>query len=140
MCRGGEGERRRLAVARAGQMRARVAHRLSAGGVGDPQMPQAATHCVTHTRPAVVGLAWRTECVWMGGGTLAFGWGVERLLLSTLYPSTCLNASAASSFPYVQVLGAGELPNTPVVVKAKFFSKDAEKKIKAVGGACVLVA
>ena len=26
------------------------------------------------------------------------------------------------------------------VVKAKFFSKDAEKKIKAAGGACVLVA
>eukprot|EP00325_Prymnesiales_sp_UTEX-LB-985_P022876 CAMPEP_0174718614 /NCGR_PEP_ID=MMETSP1094-20130205/29493_1 /TAXON_ID=156173 /ORGANISM="Chrysochromulina brevifilum, Strain UTEX LB 985" /LENGTH=147 /DNA_ID=CAMNT_0015918757 /DNA_START=14 /DNA_END=457 /DNA_ORIENTATION=+ len=39
-----------------------------------------------------------------------------------------------------KVLGAGELPNIPVVVKAKYFSKDAEKKIKAVGGACVLVA
>ena len=39
-----------------------------------------------------------------------------------------------------KVLGAGELPNVPLVVKAKFFSKDAEKKIKAAGGACVLVA
>ena len=39
-----------------------------------------------------------------------------------------------------KVLGKGELPDQPVVVKAKFFSKDAEKKIKAVGGACVLVA
>ena len=39
-----------------------------------------------------------------------------------------------------KVLGAGELPDIPLVVKAKFFSKDAEKKIKAVGGACVLVA
>ena len=40
-----------------------------------------------------------------------------------------------------KVLGAGELPNIPLVVKAKFFSKDAEKKIKAqAGGACVLVA
>jgi large subunit ribosomal protein L27Ae len=39
-----------------------------------------------------------------------------------------------------KVLGKGELPNQPLVVKAKFFSKDAEKKIKAVGGACVLVA
>merc|ERR1711990_914956 len=39
-----------------------------------------------------------------------------------------------------KVLGAGELPDIPLVVKAKYFSKDAEKKIKAVGGACVLVA
>ena len=39
-----------------------------------------------------------------------------------------------------KVLGAGELPNQPVVVKAKFFSKEAQKKIQAVGGACVLVA
>ena len=28
----------------------------------------------------------------------------------------------------------------PLLVKAKYFSKDAEKKIKAVGGACQLVA
>ena len=39
-----------------------------------------------------------------------------------------------------KVLGKGVLPEKPVVVKAKFFSKDAEKKIKAVGGACQLVA
>jgi large subunit ribosomal protein L27Ae len=39
-----------------------------------------------------------------------------------------------------KVLGKGELPAQPLVVKAKYFSKDAEKKIKAVGGACVLVA
>ena len=39
-----------------------------------------------------------------------------------------------------KVLGKGELPKQPVVVKAKFFSKLAEKKIKAVGGACLLVA
>ena len=38
------------------------------------------------------------------------------------------------------MLGKGEAPPKPVVVKAKFFSKDAEKKIKAAGGACVLVA
>ena len=41
---------------------------------------------------------------------------------------------------YFKVLGGGELPDQPLVVKAKVFSKDAEKKIKAVGGACVLVA
>ena len=39
-----------------------------------------------------------------------------------------------------KVLGKGELPDQPLLVKAKFFSKDAEKKIKAVGGACQLVA
>eukprot|EP00178_Gracilaria_changii_P016497 TRINITY_DN4740_c2_g1_i1.p1 TRINITY_DN4740_c2_g1~~TRINITY_DN4740_c2_g1_i1.p1 ORF type:complete len:148 (-),score=22.67 TRINITY_DN4740_c2_g1_i1:26-469(-) len=41
---------------------------------------------------------------------------------------------------YFKVLGKGFLPSQPVVVKAKFFSKIAEKKIKAVGGACVLTA
>lgn len=41
---------------------------------------------------------------------------------------------------FFKVLGKGRLPNQPVVVKAKFFSKTAERRIKAVGGACVLVA
>ena len=41
---------------------------------------------------------------------------------------------------YFKVLGKGFLPSTPVVVRAKFFSKKAERKIKAVGGACQLVA
>jgi len=41
---------------------------------------------------------------------------------------------------FFKVLGKGFLPSQPVVVKAKFFSKTAEKKIKAVGGACVLTA
>jgi large subunit ribosomal protein L27Ae len=41
---------------------------------------------------------------------------------------------------YGKVLGKGRLPNQPVIVKARFFSKLAEEKIKAVGGACVLVA
>jgi hypothetical protein len=39
-----------------------------------------------------------------------------------------------------KVLGKGQLPKQPVVVKAKFFSKLAEKKIKEVGGACILTA
>jgi large subunit ribosomal protein L27Ae len=39
-----------------------------------------------------------------------------------------------------KVLGKGPLPNQPVVVKAKFFSKLAEKKIKEAGGACILSA
>lgn len=41
---------------------------------------------------------------------------------------------------YFKVLGKGFLPSQPVVVKAKFFSKKAERKIKSVGGACVLTA
>ena len=39
-----------------------------------------------------------------------------------------------------KVLGKGQLPQQPVVVKAKFFSSRAERKIKEVGGACILVA
>jgi large subunit ribosomal protein L27Ae len=41
---------------------------------------------------------------------------------------------------YFKVLGKGVLPRQPIIVKAKFFSKTAEKKIKACGGACVLTA
>ena len=37
-----------------------------------------------------------------------------------------------------KVLGKGVLPKVPVVLKAKFFTKLAERKVKAVGGACVL--
>ena len=42
--------------------------------------------------------------------------------------------------PPTQVLGKGQLPAQPVVVKAKFISKLAEKKIKEAGGAVELVA
>ena len=41
---------------------------------------------------------------------------------------------------YFKVLGKGQLPAVPIIVKAKYFSKDAEKKIKAAGGACLLTA
>jgi len=41
---------------------------------------------------------------------------------------------------FFKVLGKGALPNVPCLVKAKEFSKIAEKRIKAAGGACVLVA
>ena len=41
---------------------------------------------------------------------------------------------------YYKVLGKGKLPKQPVIVKAEFFSRRAEEKIKGVGGACVLVA
>ena len=39
-----------------------------------------------------------------------------------------------------KVLGKGQLPNQPLLVKARFISKLAESKIKAVGGAVELVA
>merc|ERR1712196_368848 len=41
---------------------------------------------------------------------------------------------------YFKVLGKGELPKIPIIVKAKLFSKTAEARIKEAGGACVLVA
>ena len=41
---------------------------------------------------------------------------------------------------YGKVLGKGHFPQIPMIVKARYFSKLAEKKIKEAGGACVLVA
>jgi len=44
-----------------------------------------------------------------------------------------------TKYGYHKVLGKGQLP-VPVVIKAKFFSREAEKRIKSAGGACVLIA
>ena len=41
---------------------------------------------------------------------------------------------------YMRVVGKGNLPEQPVIVKARYFSKKAEEKIKAVGGVCILCA
>ena len=41
---------------------------------------------------------------------------------------------------YAKVLGKGRLPEVPIVVKARYFSKEAEKKIKEAGGVVELVA
>ena len=41
---------------------------------------------------------------------------------------------------YFKVLGKGVLPKVPVIVRAKLFSKSAEKRIKEAGGACELIA
>merc|ERR1712037_621591 len=41
---------------------------------------------------------------------------------------------------FFKVLGKGRLPAQPVIVKARFFSRSAEDKIKAAGGVCVAVA
>lgn len=55
---------------------------------------------------------------------------------NTLYHKLSINFKQG----YVKVLGKGELPKIPFIIKAKLFSKLAEKKIKKAGGACVLVA
>lgn len=39
-----------------------------------------------------------------------------------------------------KVCGRGRLPNTPVIVKARYFTEKAQRRIQAIGGACVLVA
>ena len=41
---------------------------------------------------------------------------------------------------YMKVAGKGELPEMPLIVKARYFTKQAEEKIKAAGGVCVLSA
>merc|ERR1711879_23957 len=41
---------------------------------------------------------------------------------------------------YFKVLSKGSLPSQPIIVRAKYFSKKAEAKIKAVGGKCLLTA
>lgn len=41
---------------------------------------------------------------------------------------------------YSKVLGKGRLPEIPIVVRARFFSKEAERKIKEAGGVTELVA
>ena len=41
---------------------------------------------------------------------------------------------------YQKVIGRGRLPNVPVIVKARYFSLGAERRIRAVGGACVITA
>jgi len=46
----------------------------------------------------------------------------------------------ALSNGYFKILGKGKLPNIPIVVRAKQFSRIAEEKIKAAGGIAQLVA
>jgi len=46
----------------------------------------------------------------------------------------------ATKAGFFKVLGKGRLPKKPVIVKARFFSRQAENKIRAAGGACVLTA
>lgn len=41
---------------------------------------------------------------------------------------------------YSKVLGKGRLPQIPIVVKARYVSKEAERKIKEAGGVIELIA
>jgi large subunit ribosomal protein L27Ae len=43
-------------------------------------------------------------------------------------------------YGYSKLLGKGRLPDVPIVVRARYVSAEAEKKIKAAGGVVQLVA
>jgi large subunit ribosomal protein L27Ae len=62
---------------------------------------------------------------------------VKEQALAKKDQSLCIDVT---KFGYHKVLGKGLLPKIPLVVKAKFFSDEAEKRIKSIGGACVLTA
>ncbi|XP_003744109.1 60S ribosomal protein L27a [Galendromus occidentalis] len=70
---------------------------------------------------------------------------VERKTKETLLDSAKNKDKKAPVIDVVQhgffkVLGKGFLPQSPVIVKARWFSKRAEQKIKEAGGACILTA
>jgi len=44
------------------------------------------------------------------------------------------------SLGYAKVLGKGRLPSQPIVVRARYVSSEAERKIKEAGGVIELVA
>jgi large subunit ribosomal protein L27Ae len=65
--------------------------------------------------------------------------------LWSLVPEAERNGSAAPVINtldagFGKVLARGRLPAQAVIVKARYFSRRAEEKIKAAGGACVLIA
>lgn len=62
---------------------------------------------------------------------------VRKEAAQTKDKTVCIDVT---KYGFHKVLGKGELPNTPLVVKAKFFSREAEERIKKIGGACVLTA
>ena len=44
------------------------------------------------------------------------------------------------SLGYAKLLGSGRLPEVPLIVKARYVSKEAERKVKEAGGKIELVA
>lgn len=69
-------------------------------------------------------------------------------LIPTEERETYLSTASAQAAPVIdtlaagfgKVLGKGELPNVPIVVRARFVSERAEEKIKAAGGVVELIA
>eukprot|EP00768_Dysnectes_brevis_P002454 gnl/Dysnectes_brevis/184_a213_12095.p2 GENE.gnl/Dysnectes_brevis/184_a213_12095~~gnl/Dysnectes_brevis/184_a213_12095.p2 ORF type:complete len:150 (+),score=34.01 gnl/Dysnectes_brevis/184_a213_12095:73-522(+) len=53
--------------------------------------------------------------------------------------ATCAPVIDVTKFGFQKVLGRGIIPECPVIVKAYFFSAEAEEKIKAAGGVAVLI-
>eukprot|EP00477_Mikrocytos_mackini_P000248 GAHX01000262.1.p1 GENE.GAHX01000262.1~~GAHX01000262.1.p1 ORF type:complete len:148 (-),score=30.95 GAHX01000262.1:29-472(-) len=45
-----------------------------------------------------------------------------------------------TQFGYHKLLGKGSIRETPMIVKAKYFSEKAKEKIQSVGGVCELIA
>lgn len=67
--------------------------------------------------------------------------GVHPCAIVHLSLSRALFVAPRSSQGFGKVLGKGRMPEgKPLIVKARFFSRRAEEKIKAAGGVCVLVA
>ncbi|KAA0192758.1 hypothetical protein HAZT_HAZT006043 [Hyalella azteca] len=60
-----------------------------------------------------------------------------RSMSVNMYANTLVHIGMSG---FYKVLGKGRLPKQPIIVKAKYFSLKAEKKIKAAGGMCVLTA
>ena len=124
-----------------------------ASGGAAAQAPALCSVCMLAAMPAAAALrgwaaGWAAAAVRCGcGGAAAepmLEGGCDFFLCPSHSPCRPHRSRLSPLLPLSQgifkVLGKGELPAQPLLVKAKFFSKDAEKKIKAVGGACQLVA
>ncbi|GLJ52055.1 hypothetical protein SUGI_1107090 [Cryptomeria japonica] len=72
-----------------------------------------------------------------GGRGNAGGMHHHRILFDKYHPGY-FGKVDVTQHGYFKVLGKGELPSQPLVVKAKLISKLAEKKIKEAGGAVLL--
>ena len=64
----------------------------------------------------------------------------EKYLPESASPQDTVPVIDLLAFGYAKLLGKGRLPNVPVVVKARYVSKDAERKITEAGGRIQLVA
>ncbi|KAN0066752.1 Ribosomal protein L18e/L15P [Elaphomyces granulatus] len=60
--------------------------------------------------------------------------------LNTESPADTAPVFDLLSLGYAKLLGKGRLPSVPMVVRARYVSKEAEKKIKEAGGVVELVA